>query len=127
MLDTTPHIMNVNVSKRKRDEVNNAYLWHCRLGHIHEGMIQKLLYYGYLDPFDYVSYATYEPYLRGKLTNSPFSGTGERATELLELIHSDVCGPMSTHAIGGYSYFITFTDDFSVESRILMMKLLDIC
>ena len=26
MLDTTPHIMNVNVSKRKRDEMNSAYL-----------------------------------------------------------------------------------------------------
>ena len=122
MLDTTPHIMNINVSKRKRDELNSAYLWHCRLGHIHERRIQKLLNDGYLDPFDYVSYATCEPCIRGKLTNSPFSGTGERATELLELIHSDVCGPMSTHAIGGYSYFITFTDDFSRYGYVYLMK-----
>ena len=93
--------------------MNNAYLLHCRLGNIYEGRIQKLLKDGYLDPLDYESYATCEPCLRGKLTNSLFSGTGERATQLLELIHSDVCGPMSTHAIGGYSYFITFTDDFS--------------
>lgn len=121
MLDTTPHIMNVNVSKRKRDELNSAYLWHCRLGHIHERRIQKLLNDGYLDLFDYVSYAIYEPCIRGKLTNSPFSGTGERATELLELIHSDVCGPMSTHAIGGYS-FITFTNDFSRYGYVYLMK-----
>ena len=33
MLDTTPHMMNVNVLKRKRDEVNNAYLWHCVTSH----------------------------------------------------------------------------------------------
>ena len=69
-----------------------------------------------------MSYATYESCLHGKLTNSPFSGTGERATELLELIHSDVCGPMSTHAIGGYSYFITFTDDFSRYGYVYLMK-----
>ncbi|WP_369009447.1 GAG-pre-integrase domain-containing protein, partial [Bacillus sp. GbtcB13] len=69
-------------------------MWHCRLGHIYEGMIQKLLKDGYLDPFDYESYISCEPCLRGKLTNSLFSGTGERATKMLELIHSDVCGPM---------------------------------
>ena len=76
-------------------------------------MIQKLLNDGYLDPFDYMSYTTCEPCLHGKLTNSPFSGTGERATELLELIYSDVCGPMSTYTIGGFTYFITFIDYFS--------------
>lgn len=122
MLDTVPHIMNVSMSKRKRDEVNSAYSWHYRLGYINEGRIQKLLKDGDLDPFDYESYATYEPCLRGKLTNSLFSGTGERATELLKLMHSDVCGPMLTHAIGGYSYFITFTDDFSRDGHVHLMK-----
>ncbi|CAL9078857.1 unnamed protein product, partial [Musa textilis] len=76
--------MSISESKRKREEMNNGYLWHCRLGYIHEGRIQKLLKNGYLDPFDYESYATYEPCLRGKMTNSPFSRTGERATKLLE-------------------------------------------
>ena len=99
MLNTTPHIMNVSMSKRKSDKVNSAYLWHCRLGHIHEGMIQKLLKDRYLDPFDYESYVIYEPCFRGKLTNSPVSGTGERVIELLELIHSDICRPMSTLVI----------------------------
>jgi hypothetical protein len=32
----------------------------------------------------------------------PFSGFPERASDLLELIHTDVCGPMSTTARGGY-------------------------
>ena len=85
-------------------------------------MIQKLLKDGYLDPFDYESYTICEPYLHGKLTNSPFSETGERAIELLELIHSDVCGPMSTHVIGGYFYFITFTDDFSRYGYVYLIK-----
>ena len=102
--------------------MNSAYLWHCRLGHIHEGRIQKLLKDGYLDPFDYDSYVTCEPCLHKKLTNSPFSGTGEKATKLLELIHSNVCGPMSTHAIRGYSYFITFTDDFSRYGYMYLIK-----
>ena len=40
----------------------------------------------------------------------------------MELIHSDVCGPMSTTARGGYEYFITFTDDLSRYGYIYLMK-----
>ena len=37
----------------------------------------------------------------------------EQATDLLEIIHTDVCGPMSVEAHGGYRYFLTFTCDLS--------------
>ncbi|KAK8506909.1 hypothetical protein V6N12_009222 [Hibiscus sabdariffa] len=47
------------------------------------------------------------------MTKAPFNGKGGRASDLLGLIHSDVCGPMNTQARGGFQYFITFTDDFS--------------
>ena len=40
-------------------------------------------------------------------------GKGERADRLLDLIHIDVCGPMSVHARVGFVYFITFIDDYS--------------
>ena len=40
-----------------------------------------------------------------------FSGTMEQATDLLEIIHTDVCDPMSVDARGKYRYFLTFTDD----------------
>ena len=46
-----------------------------------------------------------EPCLLGKMIKTPFSGTMERATDLLEIIHTDVCGPMSVDARGGYHYF----------------------
>jgi hypothetical protein len=42
-----------------------------------------------------------------------FTGQSEMASDLLGLIHTDVCGPMSSVARGGFQYFITFTDDFS--------------
>ena len=44
---------------------------------------------------------------------SPFSRHGERAANLLGMVHTVVCGPMSTQAMGGFSYFITFIDDRS--------------
>ena len=57
-----------------------------------------------------------------KMTKTPFSGTMERATDLLEIIHTDVCGPMSVDARGGYRYFRTFTDDLSRYGYIYLMK-----
>ena len=36
-----------------------------------------------------------------------FKGKGERASGPLDLIHTNVYGPMSTHSKGGFIYFIT--------------------
>ena len=47
------------------------------------------------------------------MTKRPFSTKGNRAKDLLELIHSDVCGPINIRARGGYQYFITFIGDYS--------------
>ena len=48
-----------------------------------------------LESVDYESFDACEPCLMGKMTKTPFFGTMERATDLLEIIHTDVCGPMS--------------------------------
>ena len=40
------------------------------------------------------------------MTKSPFTGKGERANALLELIHSDACSSMNSHARAGFSNFI---------------------
>jgi hypothetical protein len=58
----------------------------------------------------------------GKMTKTPFSVTMERAYDLLEIIHTDVCGPMSIEARGEYRYFLTFTDDVSRYGYIYLMK-----
>ena len=60
----------------------------------------KLHKEGSIGSFDYESYDTCESCLLGKMTK-------------LDLIHYDVCGPMSTHANGGFIYFITFINDHS--------------
>ncbi|KAL0449027.1 UNVERIFIED_CONTAM: hypothetical protein Slati_1459100 [Sesamum latifolium] len=41
---------------------------------------------------------------------------------LLDLIHTNVCGPLNTPARGGYSYFITFTDDHSRYGYVYLMR-----
>ncbi|KAL7726005.1 hypothetical protein ACLKA6_005753 [Drosophila palustris] len=41
------------------------------------------------------------------------SAIEKRTSDLLEIVHSDVCGPMRTNSISGRKYFVTFIDDFS--------------
>lgn len=36
-----------------------------------------------------------------------------RCRDVQGLIHTNICGPFIPFSIGGYMYFITFTDDFS--------------
>ena len=58
----------------------------------------------------------------GKMTKTPFSGTVEQATNLLEIINTDVCSPMSIEDRGGYRCFLTFADDLSRYGYIYLMK-----
>ena len=82
----------------------------------------KLHKSGNLGSFDYESYDTCKSCLLGKMTKLSFKGKGERVSGPLDLIHTDVCGPMSTHAKGGFIYFITFTDNFSRYGYLYLMK-----
>ena len=75
-----------------------------------------------LGSFDYESFYICELCLLGKMTKLPFKGKGERARGLLDLIHIDVCDPMSMHARGGFIYFITFIDDYSRYGYLYLMR-----
>ena len=122
ILDLENPVFNINTKQPKIDDLRNSYLWHCRLGHINDKPINKLYKNGYLGSFDYESFDTCESCLLGKMTKTPFIGKGERSTELLSLIHTDVCGPMSTQGRNGFSYFLTFTDDHSRYGHVYLLK-----
>jgi hypothetical protein len=36
-----------------------------------------------------------------------------KPNELLEMVYSDVCGPLQVSSIGGNRYFVTFIGDYS--------------
>ena len=84
--------------------------------------MKKLHTDGILESLDYESLDACEPCLLGKMTKTPFFGTMERASDLLEIIHTDVCGPMNIKACSRYHYFLTFIDDLSRYGDIYLMK-----
>ncbi|KAL0448211.1 UNVERIFIED_CONTAM: Retrovirus-related Pol polyprotein from transposon TNT 1-94 [Sesamum latifolium] len=56
------------------------------------------------------------------MTKKPFVGQSMLASGLLDLIHSDVYGPLNTQARGEFFYFITFTDDHSWYGYVYLMR-----
>ena len=46
----------------------------------------------------------------------------ERKTDLLELVHTDICELGGILTRGGNRYFITFIDDFSKFTYVYLMK-----
>ena len=56
------------------------------------------------------------------MPKSPFTDKGKHAKDVLGLVHTDACGPMSNMAYGGYEYFITFTDDHFRYGYVFLMR-----
>lgn len=50
------------------------------------------------------------------------TGKREKANELLEVVHSDVCGPMQVSTITGERFFVTFIDEKSGRIAVTLLK-----
>ena len=107
---------------KKMKVSNETYMWHLRLGHINSSRIHGLVKSGILNSLIFEPIPVCESCLEGKMTKRPFKAKGNCATIQLELIHTDVCGPMSVQARGGYEYFITFTDDYPRYGYVYLMR-----
>ena len=59
--------------------------------------------------------------LAGKATRLPF-GKAKRASSPLQIIHSDICGPINVRARHGGNYFITFIDDFTLIGHVYLIS-----
>ena len=55
---------------------------------------------------------------QGKNVKKTFSSSERKAKGILEIVHSDVCGPMSSISLRGYVYYVSFIDDFSHKDSI---------
>lgn len=58
----------------------------------------------------------------GKHARQPFGESNTKSKRVLELIHSDVCGPMQIDSLQQSRYFVTFIDDFSRKVVVFCIK-----
>lgn len=83
---------------------------HGRLTHVNYNIMHKVVNLKLLPKFHIDSNHKCETCVKSKLTRSNFHSI-ERSTELLELIHSDICDLKFIQTRGGKKYFITFIND----------------
>ena len=106
----------------------NEELWHRRFGHLGVRNLQKLAREELVNAFDYdksreIGFC--QPCVEGKLHKSPFPDRGKRAKKPLALVHSDVCGKMSTQSLSGGLYFLSFIDDYTRFVWVYILKTKD--
>ena len=102
--------------------LDESCLWHCCLGHVNKKRIAELQKDGVLESFYLKSDDTCETCLPGKMTKSPFTGSCERSEGLLDLIHTDVCGPFRSATRDTNRFYVTFTDDYRRYGYIYLIK-----
>ncbi|KAL0310151.1 UNVERIFIED_CONTAM: hypothetical protein Sangu_2458500 [Sesamum angustifolium] len=123
-------IINLVVSDRVRLELKDCYFVPSMIKNIisiplldntgFEFLINKNGFYSMKDGSSHL--LACESCLKWKMTKKPFVGESKLANGPLDLIHTDVCRPLNTQARGGFSYFITFTDDHSRYGYVYLMR-----
>ncbi|MCO5558217.1 hypothetical protein L7F22_011796 [Adiantum nelumboides] len=105
------------IAETKTQAMQDAELWHARFGHVGYGSLMTLQRHNMVHDLSLLEMPprhVCEGCVLGKMHRFAFSQDGSvRATRKLQLVHSDVCGPMRTPSVGNSLYFVTFIDDFS--------------
>ena len=99
-------------------------LWHQRMGYIGEKGLRTLQGKGMVEgmndctlDFDFCEHCIYEKQNRVRFA---FGATREKG--ILELIHSDVFGPVHVPSLGKSMYYVSFIDDFSRNIWIYFLR-----
>ncbi|KAA0040427.1 Retrovirus-related Pol polyprotein from transposon TNT 1-94 [Cucumis melo var. makuwa] len=104
----------------------NVELWHKRLSHMSEKGLKILTKKNHLHDLKSTPLKRCPHCLAGKQTRVTFkSSQHSRKSNVLELVHSNVCGLMKTKSLGGALYFVTFTDDHSRKIWVYTLKTKD--
>ncbi|GJU32968.1 zinc finger, CCHC-type containing protein [Tanacetum coccineum] len=102
---------NIGSAFMSTSKLNDSILWHARLGHVHFKRMQDMSKDGLIPAFD-MDTEKCKTCMLTKITKKPFQNV-KRETEVLELIHSDLCDLHATPSLGNKKYFVTFIDDAS--------------
>lgn len=100
----------------RKGSTNTLKLWHRRLGHCGvdriKSAVKKSLVTGMEEINGELDHC--KGCIKGKMVKAPFPEKDAISSQnVLDLVHTDVCGPFSTKSAGGAKYFVTFIDDFS--------------
>src|SRR6266498_569295 len=119
--ESTESINVCDLNKCTKGDETSSKLWHCRLGHISRGRMECLIKEEILPPLVFSDSEQCIDCIKGKFTKTIKKGA-TRSTGLLEIIHTDICGPFPVTSVDDFDSFITFTDDFSRYGHIYPIR-----
>ena len=97
-------------------------LWHRRLGHRNDLDVQRLAALGLGVPPTVKHTGVCDVCAVSKHTHHSFPNTADNQTSApLELVHTDLLGPMQQPSISGSRYAILFTDDYTRWRAVYFM------
>lgn len=106
-------------------QMTNIQKWHRILGHVNfkdlKHLCEAQLAEGLPKQVER-NFEKCEICLENKMTNLKFENNRTRANDILEIIHSDVHGPITQTGYNGEKYFVTFIDDFSKIAVVYCIK-----
>jgi len=101
-------------------------LWHQRLGHLGENNLKRLqekqMVKGLDKPFVGSVMGSCEGCKKGKQHREPFFSDEQKPREKLELVQSDIKGPINPVCFGGFKYFVTFLDVATRKCWVYLLK-----
>ena len=107
-------------TKRKFEDTKSGTLWHKRLGNISRNRVERLVSEGILSSIKFTDCDICADCIKGKHNKHKRLGA-YRATEVLELIHTDICGLFPAVSWNGQQYFISFIDDYSRYAYLFLI------
>ena len=104
----------------------DLHQWHRRLGHRDPAAVQRLITEKLADGIEVSGDCSKLPdrnhCVKGKMAALPFPISTTRSKEVLDLTHSDVCGPTPTTTPSGMHYGLMLIDDYSRFTHIRLLK-----
>lgn len=101
-----------------------SHLWHCRFGHLSYTGLRTLAYNKMVNgvPLLKVLERLCEVCLVGKQHRESIPRHSSwRASKQLQLVHSDICGPITPASNSNKRYILSFIDDFSRKTWVYFL------
>lgn len=114
-----------NINSLHSVELRKGDLWHQRFCHVNMKSLRELIVKNLVVgmKFSTIEGNHCEACCIGKSTKKPCKRLNTRqSSRILDLVHTDLCGPLPVNSIGGARYFITFIDDWSRKTFVYVLK-----
>ena len=116
------HAINENPSLKESKASHSLHKWHQILGHVNCEHLKQLEAHVYGMHINDKQLFNCSTCTLTKMTNDRNRKLNPKASQILEVVHTDIVGPISPVSLGGFRYGLSFVDDYSGMIHIYLMK-----